>query len=199
MNFQTLNKQRKFILIASVLGIISVFLPWVTVSVFGLSHSVNGFQGWGVFIFLLFIVSLFNALAGNQVEPLSGTSRLVAVGCGVLAILSTLMAFRGARYNLDGGLGLVDVNVGIGCISSGIVSAATILFSLIFKKSDDSLKKSIEGLKKSIVIPVKAVPGTRPTVQPADDRIAQLEKLVRMKESGSLSEEEFQQMKSRLV
>lgn len=37
MNFQTMNKQRKFVLIPAAAGIISMFLPWVRISVFGFS------------------------------------------------------------------------------------------------------------------------------------------------------------------
>ncbi len=36
MNFQTMNKQRKFILIAAAVGIIAMFLPWVKISFFGI-------------------------------------------------------------------------------------------------------------------------------------------------------------------
>ena len=32
MNFQTLNKQRKMILIAAAIGLIAVFLPWIKMS-----------------------------------------------------------------------------------------------------------------------------------------------------------------------
>ncbi len=200
MNFQTLGKQRKFILIASVLGIISVFLPWVTISVFGMSHSVNGFQGWGVAVFILFIVSLFVSLMGNQTEPLEGTNRLAAVVCGIVIMLCTLIGIKGAKTNLDGGLGLVDANVGMGFILSLICGFALVLFSIIFKKSNDSLKKSIEGLKKSIVIPaVSAATNREHANTGSNDKIAQLEKLIKMKESGSISEDEFQQLKSKLV
>ncbi|HVZ97262.1 MAG TPA: SHOCT domain-containing protein [Chitinophagaceae bacterium] len=200
MNFQTLNKQRKFILIASVLGIISVFLPWVSISVFGMSQSVNGFQGWGVVVFILFIVSLFVSLMGNQTEPLEGTNRLAAVACGIIILFSTIMGIKGSKTSLDGGLGLVDANAGIGFILALISGLALVLFSLIFKKSNDSLKKSIEGLKKSISIPaVSAATNNEPAKKDGNDKIAQLERLTKLKESGNISEEEFQQLKSKLV
>ena len=31
MNFQTMNKQRKFVLIAAAVGVISMFLPWISI------------------------------------------------------------------------------------------------------------------------------------------------------------------------
>ena len=33
MNFQTMNKQRKFVLIAAAIGVISMFLPWISISI----------------------------------------------------------------------------------------------------------------------------------------------------------------------
>src|SRR6266536_3200206 len=54
MNFQTMSRQRKFIMIAAAAGIISVFLPWVTVSIFGESQSTNGFRSYGIVVFLAF-------------------------------------------------------------------------------------------------------------------------------------------------
>jgi Na+/H+ antiporter NhaC len=53
MNFETMSKQRKMILIAAAIGIVSMFLPWV--SVFG--FSVNGMNGWGVLVFFVFCSS----------------------------------------------------------------------------------------------------------------------------------------------
>ena len=48
MNFQTLNRQRKYILIAAAAGAIAVFLPWATISVdlfgYSASQSINGFH-----------------------------------------------------------------------------------------------------------------------------------------------------------
>ena len=56
MNFQTMHRQRKFILIAAAAGVISMFLPWVSISAFGMDvgQSNNGVRGGGILIFFLF-------------------------------------------------------------------------------------------------------------------------------------------------
>jgi hypothetical protein len=61
MNFQTMNKQRKFVLIAAGVGIISMFLPWVSVSVLGFSQTVNGMHDKGILVFLCFSASVIIA------------------------------------------------------------------------------------------------------------------------------------------
>ena len=45
MNFQTMNKQRKFVLIAAAVGVISMFLPWVSVSVSRI-YQVSKWNAW---------------------------------------------------------------------------------------------------------------------------------------------------------
>jgi len=66
MNFQTMNKQRKFVLIAAAVGIISMFLPWI--SFFG--FSINGMHGSGIVVFLCFAVSGIISLLGDQTKNL---------------------------------------------------------------------------------------------------------------------------------
>ncbi len=44
MNFETMSKQRKFVLIAAITGVIATFLPWWSFATFGYAYSVNGFH-----------------------------------------------------------------------------------------------------------------------------------------------------------
>ena len=55
MNFQTMNKQRKFVLIAAAVGIISMFLPWISVSVLGFSQTINGMHDKGFWFFYVLL------------------------------------------------------------------------------------------------------------------------------------------------
>ena len=70
MNFQTMNKQRKYILIAAAVSIISVFLPWATVSVLGLIQTRYGFNIYGIGAFLCFVIAAAVALLGNLTKTL---------------------------------------------------------------------------------------------------------------------------------
>jgi preprotein translocase subunit SecG len=61
-----MNKQRKFVLIAAAIGIVSMFLPWISVSLFGYSQSQNGMHRIGVLVFFCFVVSLAFSYLGDQ-------------------------------------------------------------------------------------------------------------------------------------
>ena len=63
MNFQTMSKQRKFVLIASAIGIISMFLPWF--SFFG--FRISGMHGVGILVFLCFVIRPHIAITKNDV------------------------------------------------------------------------------------------------------------------------------------
>ena len=83
MNFQTMNKQRKFVLIASAVGIISMFLPWF--SFFG--YHISGMHGIGILVFLCFVVAGVISYLGDQTKNLDKTMWLVTLLCGALATL----------------------------------------------------------------------------------------------------------------
>ena len=86
MNFQTMNKQRKFVLIAAAVGIISMFLPWI--SFFG--FSINGMHGSGIVVFLCFAVSGIIALLGDQTKNLEKTMWGITLIAGAIALLIIL-------------------------------------------------------------------------------------------------------------
>ena len=83
MNFQTMSKQRKFILISAAVGIIAMFLPWV--SFFG--FSMNGMHGDGFIVFLCFAGAGVVAFLGDQTKTLDKTFWFIALACGGLASL----------------------------------------------------------------------------------------------------------------
>lgn len=96
MNFQTMNKQRKFILIAAGIGIIAMFLPWIKISFLGYTAgSVNGMHDWGILIFLCFIAAGGVTLLGDQTKTLDKTMWMVAlVACGIAALLMVIFFIR---------------------------------------------------------------------------------------------------------
>ncbi|HEY4149224.1 MAG TPA: hypothetical protein VGM41_09855, partial [Chitinophagaceae bacterium] len=129
MNFQTLNKQRKFILIAALAGIIAVFLPWVTISAGFLgSQSVNGFRGIGILAFLSFVLAGAFSLVGEQANALDKTMWVLALGAGALSLLSVIIAVANTLGG-SGGFGIVEAGVGFGlwiaiAASVGVVLSA---------------------------------------------------------------------------
>ncbi|MEP6675063.1 MAG: hypothetical protein ABJA78_07905, partial [Ferruginibacter sp.] len=93
MNFQTMSKQRKFVLIAAAIGAISCFLPWVSFEIFGMSSSVNGMHGIGILVFLCFVGAGAVCLMGNQTATLDKTFWFVALACGGIASLIMVINF----------------------------------------------------------------------------------------------------------
>ncbi|MGB1104071.1 MAG: hypothetical protein ACPG21_10640 [Crocinitomicaceae bacterium] len=62
-----MHKQRLAVMIAAGVGVISTFLPWVTVSLFGFSTSVNGIGTWqGILVFLLSVGAGVLAFLGDD-------------------------------------------------------------------------------------------------------------------------------------
>lgn len=118
--FNNLSQGRKIVLIASVVGFIASLLPWYSVSVAGISNSINGWHDWGLIAALLFIVaaawvllpalgyslkSLLSSLSPNVTEP-----RLV-MGIGGVAALATLIFMFREGPNVSG-LGTLGISAG---------------------------------------------------------------------------------------
>ena len=140
MNFQTMNKQRKFILIAAVVGIIGMFLPWINVFFF----SVNGMHSWGILAFLSFIVAGAVALLGDQTKNLDKTFWFVALICGALAtivIFWTLLSAMG-----DGGFSVLSAGIYIAALGA----IGTLLAAYMYRSPTDSIKGGFDSLKHDI-------------------------------------------------
>jgi len=91
--------QRIVILIASVLGILSVFLPWVSISAFGVSASLNGINlgevlkgyGWvGPLVIAIFAIPMVISIAGDRSRPIIGSFKFVSAVAGAISALSVV-------------------------------------------------------------------------------------------------------------
>lgn len=200
MNFQTLNKQRKFILIAALVGIISVFLPWFSAGAFGFSVHVSGFHGWGILAFLCYAAAIVIALLGTQLNPLDKTMWFAAMICGAVALLAIIITILSSQTS---DFGFVSANLGIGIWISLIAAIGIIIFSWLFKNPAHNLKEGFESLKHSVSEATssisKPVSTSNTTTVSSANKIAELERLSKLKENGSITEEEYQQLKSKLI
>ena len=149
MNFQTMNKQRKFVLIAAAVGIISCFLPWITISFGGFGGgSVSGMHSWGLLAFIAFIGAGISAFLGDQTKTMASTYWFIALACGGLAVLGVLIFFLRVS-SLTGGFG-GGVGYGFG-IFVGAAAAITVLASsYMFRSPTDSIKGGFDSLKGDI-------------------------------------------------
>lgn len=193
MNFQTMNKQRKLILIAAVVGIISIFLPWFSAGAFGFSVSTNGFHGWGVLAFFAFVIGGIVSLIGEQTQSLEKNLWFVAMICGALALLSVIISIISSR---TGDYAFVSADLGVGIWLALIAAAAVVAFAWLFKNPEHNLKGGFENLKQAVA---SSSVNTNKNVPAESNIIAELERLNKLKESGSITEEEFRQLKSKLI
>jgi hypothetical protein len=192
MNFQTLNKQRKFILISAVIGIISIFLPWFSAGAFGFSVHINGFHGWGILAFLCFIASIIIVLLGVQTQTLDKSMWLAAIICGGLALLSVIITMLSS----SGGFGFISAGFGFGIWMALAAAIGVTLFAWIFKNPAHDFKSGFDSLKKTISMPASS---SNTTQASGTNKIAELERLSKLRENGSITDAEYQQLKSKLL
>ena len=156
MNFQTMSKQRKFILIAALAGIIGMFLPWYTFSLFGVYGSVNGMHGEGLLVFLCFAVSAVIAYLGDQTKTLLPSSWIIVLICGALATL--IVAWNMLRSNDYGLLSSMSFGIYLVVIAAiGVVAAA-----FIFRSPTDTIKGGFDSFKKDVNDRIKNTENNNP-------------------------------------
>ncbi len=134
-----MHKQRKAILIAAAVGVIAMFLPWVSLGPYG---SVNGLHGGGILVLLAFIGAGVAAFLNAQDRPLDKTMWAVALGCGALAAAILIINLLRA---LDA-LGYLSIGFWLALIASLAVLAAAWLLrdpSYNIQGGFDSLKDEV--------------------------------------------------------
>lgn len=81
-----MNKQRLAILIASVIGALGTFMPWVSLPIVG---SINGTKGDGYITLLCFLVPIVLSILGNRKTALSGVRMYGAIaGAGISSLIA---------------------------------------------------------------------------------------------------------------
>lgn len=159
MNFQTLNRQRKFILLAALAGLIAMFLPWVTVSagnLFGgldagengpsMSLSENGIHGSGIIVFLAYLFAIALSLLSEQTRTLERTSWLCALAAGAAALLFTIILLANTP---SGSMGIAKSSVGYGAWISLLASAGVLASAWLFRTPGYTLKGNFDQFKST--------------------------------------------------
>ncbi|MFT4203449.1 MAG: SHOCT domain-containing protein [Chitinophagaceae bacterium] len=213
MNFQTLNKQRKSVAIAALLGTISIFLPWIKVDAFMFEQSVNGFHGWGVLAFLAFVTSLVLSLVGTQTDALPKRNWLIVLVAGAVSLLIVLVAVVRAHNasssinNTVEGLGSLfgsNSNSAKSMFGSGlqwgiwlalIASIGVVAGAWFLKSPGMTLASAVQGIS---LPPIPNINTSTPSGN-TSKKYAELEKLLELKNKGAISEEEFQAMKKKTI
>ena len=145
MNFQTMNKQRKFVLIAAAAGIVSMFLPWISVSVLGFSQTINGMHDKGILVFLCFAAAGIIAYMGDQTKNLDKTMWGITLIAGAVALLMVIWFYFQASDSYMG-----SSFIGFGLYISALASLGILIAAYMFRSPTDNIKDSFNTLKKDI-------------------------------------------------
>ena len=169
MNFQTMSKQRKFVLISAAVGFISMFLPWVSISVLGYTQSVNGMHDKGILVFLCFVVSGAIAYFGDQTKNLDKTMWTVTLIAGALALLMIIWFYSQANSAFMG-----SSMIGFGLYIAGLAAIGVLSSAYMYRSPNDNIKDGIDSLKKDIENKMgksanSAPPPPPPQVPPIDE------------------------------
>ena len=140
MNFQTMSKQKKFVLISAVVGIISMFLPWF--SFFG--YRISGMHGIGILVFLCFVSAGITTLLGDQTKNLDKTMWLVTLIPAALATLIIIGKIIDASASEIGSL------LSFGIYLAGLAALGMLLSAFLFRSPTDNIKDSFESLRNDI-------------------------------------------------
>ncbi len=142
MNFSTMSRQRKFVLIAAVIGVISMFLPWLSIPFLG---SVNGMHGSGILVFICFVAAGIIAYLGDQTKNLDNTMWAITLVAGAIAFLLVLYFIIEASGN-----GVFGSVTGFGLYISGLASIGLLLSAYLLRSPTDNLKDGFNSMKKNI-------------------------------------------------
>ena len=140
-----MNKQRKFVLIFAAAGIISMFLPWISVSLFGYSQTQNGMHDVGILTFLCFVVIAVIAYLGDQSKNFDKTMWPVVLIAGAVALLSIIWFYSKANDSIMG-----SSLIGFGLYIAAIAAIGILASAYMFRAATDNLKDSFTNLKNEL-------------------------------------------------
>jgi len=82
-----MNKQRIALIVASVIGMFAVFMPWITIPFNNKLNGLNVGEGnVGYFALLFFAVSLLIALIGDKTKLLVTKTKYIAASAGLISV-----------------------------------------------------------------------------------------------------------------
>ena len=138
MNFGTMDKQRKYVLIVAAVGAIAMFLPFIKIFLV----SINGMHGNGVLVFLCFIGCGIIAFLGDQSRPLEKSMWMIALFISGIGALLMLINF----------LGSLDVLSVFG-IGFYLALATSIILPLIlykYRSRDHTIKDGFDSFRDKL-------------------------------------------------
>ena len=109
-----MNKQRLSVLLAAGAGVVGTLMPWVTVSMFGISKSESGIgTGDGKIIIVLFGIACLVSLLGDWRFGVEGGARIGAIVLGLVGAIIALMDINNFHEKVGGMGGLASIGFGL--------------------------------------------------------------------------------------
>lgn len=138
-----MNKQKLVILIIAVIGMISVFLPWMHMPFVG---SVNGAHGWNLIVLALFAVPAVLTLVGERTERLSGNWLYAAIIPGLICSIKGIVAVVRVQSAMSGAgednpfaeLVSASVSIGFGLILTIVAGIAIAIAAYVVKDQEQA-------------------------------------------------------------
>lgn len=193
-----MNKQKLYILISSIVGILAALMPWLSVTAFrSVTQTVSGIDGDGKITLVLFAIACALCFVGNKQEKFSQQFVYGLWAVGGLNILIFLMLFSRAGEAAKSFYGFGSVSLGHGAFLTFLAAVAIILFSveqLQLVSKVDSLIKQLTN-KKSAAPSEASVP-----VVPAQEEVIKVqEEAVQVQENIAVEVENAQEEVEQVV
>ncbi len=200
MKTKRITWRRIGILIAAALGIASAFLPWVTFP--AINKSMNGFNGSGILVFCVFMGILLISLLYHELQLEGKTFLLFTTSAGISALLFIIIqlidvaCFTSLLTNLET---RYDAGIWLKMSAAFLVIILSMDFKLRLKTPQRKIP--LKPFENEISIPATFVDNknTYPRLSLQKKKDIGLEKLISLKQSGYITEEEFLQLKSKLI
>jgi len=151
----------------------------------------------------VYIAAAVITCMGSQAQALEKNFWPLVIACGVITLFAAIIEITSSSGGLGEVPGFADAGFGIGVWLTIAASASIVLFAWIFKNPIpfDNLKNVPDGFKKSISIPATSFSNSNATSMnsSAQSKIDEFEKISRLKNNGSINEEEYHKLKSKLI
>lgn len=154
MNFETMHRQRKWILLSAALGIIGIFLPWTKglINFLGQSANNNGFFGSGIVVFFCFVIGGALSLMGDQTKTLNRTNWMITLILGFIGFLIMIIKFFSTLDQLS--------IVGFGFYITEAASICLVYSAYTYRSTGDTLQGGFDSLKGTIAAKTATTPAT---------------------------------------
>lgn len=187
-----MEKQRIVILILSIVGILSTFSPWLNIPIWG---GVNGLsepmKGIGWFSLLCFAFTLIISFVGELNRPLNNRVFFIlpsfaSVGIAFYVVLSIRIKMTEMAENDFFGISSV-FSVGYGLYLTILCSISMLILGIVLGNKDSMKKEIVQSESKNNL------------TDNHQDKISQLQQLKQLLDDGVLTEQEFEEQKSKIL